>query len=402
MTTAERPKQLFSLRLVAALIAAGIAAFAAFMLLAAYAGDFRSGRDGRAHALSVAAVGFKGLVNLVGYSGGTAHLVRSEEELGTEDLLVLAVDERADRKALAALMQARAAKPTLLILPKWNTVPDDMRSGWVYAGGLYPPTYVAATVAAVRTVRIDQAERSGGTAAGTNWLEGIRLPVPKHAQTLSGDGVAPLIVAPGGKALLAQIGEGPHYVLADPDLMNNHGVKDPRTARAALLILAALNSTGAETVSFDLTINGFGRKPNALRLLFEPPFLALTLALIVAALLAGLHGALRFGPERREERAIAFGKSALVENSASLFSLVRREHRAGGAYADLVAEEAARASGAPANLRGSELEAYLDRLSAPDAPRYSELAARARAASDRDELVSAARALFSWRKELVQ
>ncbi|MDP8913529.1 MAG: hypothetical protein M3N39_08140, partial [Pseudomonadota bacterium] len=83
MATAARPKQLFNLRLVAALIAAGIAAFAAFMLLAAYAGDFRSGRDGRAHALSVAAVGFKGVVDLVGYSGGTAHLVRSEEELGT-------------------------------------------------------------------------------------------------------------------------------------------------------------------------------------------------------------------------------------------------------------------------------------------------------------------------------
>ena len=211
-----------------------------------------------------------------------------------------------------------------------------------------------------------------------------------------------LIVAPDGKALPVQIGECQHYDLADRDLMNNHGLKDPRTARAALQILAALNSTGAETVSFDLTINGFGRKPNALKLLFEPPFLALTLALVVAALMAGLHGAFRFGPQRREERAIAFGKSALVENSAGLFSFVRREHRAGGAYADLVAEEAARASGAPPNLRGAELEAYLDRLSPADRPRYSELAARAREASDRDELVSAARALYSWKKELVQ
>jgi hypothetical protein len=402
MAGAGQPKQLFNLRLVAALIAAGIAAFAAFIVLAAYAGDFRSGRDGRAHALSVAAVGFKGVVNLVENSGGTTHLVRSEEELGTEDLLVVAVDERSDRNALAALMNRRAAKPTLLILLKWNTVPDDLRSGWVYAAGLYPPAYVAASILAVRSVRIEQDGGSGGTAAGRNWLEGIRLPTPKQAQSLSGEGVAPLIVSPGGKALLAQLGEGPHYLLADPDLMNNHGLKDPRTARAALQILAALNSTGAETVSFDLTINGFGRKPNALKLLFEPPFLALTLALFVAALLAGLHGAFRFGPERRDDRAIAFGKSALVENSASLFSLVRREHRAGGAYADLIGEEAARASGAPPNLRGSELEAYLDRLSAPDALRYSELAARARAASDRDELVSAARALFSWKKELVQ
>jgi len=149
----------------------------------------------------------------------------------------------------------------LLILPKWNTLPDDMRSGWVYAGGLYPPAYVASSIRPVRMVRMEQDGRSGGTAAGTGWLDGIRLPVPKHAQTVSGDGAAPLIVAPGGKALLVQISDGPHYVLADPDLMNNHGLKDPRTARAALQILAALNSTGAETVSFDLTINGFGPSP---------------------------------------------------------------------------------------------------------------------------------------------
>lgn len=402
MAAAQAPKQLFNLRVLAALIAAGIAAFAAFMVLAAYAGDFRSGRDGRAHALSVAAVGFKGLVDLVGHSGGTAHLIRAEEELGTEDLLVLAIDERTERKALAALMRTRAAKPTLLILPKWLTVQDDLQPGWVYAGGLHEPAFVSKLLAELRPIGIDQDKKSRGTAYGAGWLEGISVPVPERAQSLSGEGVTPLIATAGGKALMAQIGEQPHYVLADPDLMNNHGLKDPRTARAALQILASLNSTGAETVSFDLTANGFGRKPNALRLLFEPPFLALTLALFVAALLAGLHGAFRFGPERREERAIAFGKSALVENSAGLVRLVRREHRAGRAYADVVAEEAARASGAPPNLRGSDLEAYLDRLSPPDAPRYSDLAARARAASDRGELVDAARALSLWKKELIQ
>ena len=59
----------FSTRLMVALIAAGIVAFAIFMLLMAYAGDFRSGRDGRPHALSVSAVGFKGIVRLVDLAG---------------------------------------------------------------------------------------------------------------------------------------------------------------------------------------------------------------------------------------------------------------------------------------------------------------------------------------------
>ena len=390
---------LFNLRVVAGLIAAGVVAFASFMVLAAYAGDFRSGRDGREHALSVAAVGFKGLVDLVEYSGGGAAMLRSEADLDTEDLVVVAIDERTDEDALAAMVKRREAKPTLLILPKWLTVNHQSVPGWVNSAGLRGPRYIERGLAKVEPVTIERWE-GGGKAKGAVWLEGIELPAPAIAQTISSPGSTALVSTPDGKALLAQFPGGPLYVLADPDLMNNQGLKDPRRAEAALQILNALNSTGAETVSFDLTLNGFGRKASVLRLAFEPPFLALTLALFVAALLAGLHGAFRFGPERHEERAIAFGKAALVENSAGLFRSARREHRAAGAYADLVAEEAARGAGAPANLRGEELEEYLDRLAPAGAARFSELARRARNAANRDELLRAARALFYWKKDL--
>jgi len=213
--------------------------------------------------------------------------------------------------------------------------------------------------------------------------------------------VTPLLAGPGG-ALLAQLDERPLYVLADPDLINNHALKNPRTARAALQLLDELSTTDARSIQFDVTLNGFGKQPNALKLIFEPPFLALTLSMFVAALLAGLHGVYRFGPEERDERAIAFGKAALVENSAGLIKLARREHRLGSAYAEVIAEEAARASGAPPGLRGADLEAYLDRLSPPDGPKFSRLAARAGAASDRSELVAAALALFSWKKEIIK
>ena len=73
----------------------------------------------------------------------------------------------------------------------------------------------------------------------------------------------------------------------------------------------------------------------------------------------------------------------------------------GGAYADLIREEAAHASAA-ANLRGEELDAYLDRFSAPDRPRFTELAGRAAAVADRHHLVSAAHALFLWKKDLIK
>jgi hypothetical protein len=202
--------------------------------------------------------------------------------------------------------------------------------------------------------------------------------------------------------MLAQIGDGPLYVLADPDLMNNHGLKDRATALAAVQILGRLNSTDSQSIIFDLTLNGFGKSPSVLKLPFEPPFLALSLALFIAVLLAGLHGAFRFGPEAREERAIAFGKLALVDNSAGLIQLAHREHRTGGAYVDLVRDSAAQASGAPPSLRGEALDDYLDRLSEQDGVSFTSLAESLRQASDRFQLLSAARALFQWKKDYIR
>jgi hypothetical protein len=284
--------QLFNLRLVAGLIAAGILAFAAFMVLLAYAGDFRSGRDGRPHAMSVSAVGFKGLFDLIGYAGGTARYIRSEAGLDTEDLVIVAVEDRIKPEDLAKLLERRQAKPTLIILPKWSTAPDRLRPGWVHRAGRVSPGPLERLIGDIQPVRLRLTPGGGGTAIGHVWLDEVRVPVPPAAQTASGDNLQPLIALPNGGALLARLGEQPHYLLADPDLMNNQGLKDPRTARAALLMLRELNSTGAEGVSFDLTLNGFARQRSALKLAFEPPFLALTLALFVAALsVSGPSGA---------------------------------------------------------------------------------------------------------------
>ena len=390
----------FSGRLMGALAAAGILAFAVFMVLMAYSGDFRS-PDGRPHALSVSAVGFQGAVKLVELSGGEARLVRDPAQWESEDLLVVTLEPMVDPAAVTRLVEEREGMPTLLVLPKWSVMPDPLKKNWVRGMGPIPARMVEGLVEPLGKVEIEQQPKSGPAADGRDLIEGVTVPLPAVVQTISGVGVEPLLSGPGGGAVLARMNESPLYVLADPDLLNNIGMKGPRSAEAALALLDGLNSTGAETIAFDLTMNGYVRRPNALKLAFEPPFLALTLAIFIAALLAGLHGAFRFGPAAEEARAIAFGKAALVENSAGLFRIARREHRTGGAYAELIREEAAHASGAQA-LRGADLDAYLDRLSGPDRPRFSSLAEQAAGAADRHALVSAARALFQWKKDLIQ
>ncbi len=393
---------LFSARTVIALVAAGVIGLALFLILTAYAGDLRGGgSDPRADALSKSAIGFHGLVRMIELSGGRTRLVRDEAVLGTEDLLVVFVEPRTDPERLAALLERRQKRPTLVILPKWQVIRDAAGGGRVRSVGSLPPEALERLLVQIGGIAVGIPSGSGRI-EGRELLEGLAMDSPQSPQVARGGLLLPLLAAGPEGAILSQMGEAPHYLLADPDLMNNHGLADAERARAAIEILGALNGPAAEGVAFDLTLNGLGSNRNPLRLAFEPPFLPLTLALFLAALLAGLHGAFRFGAPAQGGRAIAFGKSQLVENGAGLFKLARREHATGGGYAELMRETAAFDSGAHLALRDAELDAYLDRVSPEGGPRFSELAARARAAADASQLLAAARALFQWKKDLIK
>ena len=395
-------RAVFNPRLIAALLVAGLAAFGLFLVLLAYSGDFRSGRDGRPHALSASAVGFSGVVKLIGLAGGRPGTIRTAEGLDSEDLVVATIEPGTSPDALDSLLERRNDLPTLLVLPKWRVAPHPVKKGWVHAAGRIPPKSYEELLPAmgVEAVGLDRPARRVGH--GRNWAEGLEVPLPMPVQTMAGKNLHPLLATGEGAIVLAQVGEEPLYILADPDLLNNKGMRDPAAAKGALDLLTMVNWEDADAVSFDLTLNGFASRPNLLKLSFEPPFLPLTIAVVLAALLAGLHGANRFGPERAEPRAIAFGKAALVENSAALFRVARREHRTGAAYAEAIREAAARESGAHLALAEQDLDAYLDRVSPPGGPTFSELADRAAQADSRSALLSAARALYRWKKDLLK
>lgn len=392
----------FNPKLVFGLIAAGIVAFGALLLLLAFGTTPSVGREGRGHALSVAATGFRGLVDLVGEFRSTA-TIQGPEDFGVEELVVVAVEPQTHPADVARLMEQRHGRPTLIILPKWITIAEPTRRGWVRALG--PGAGVRTSEQLGRRIDLNIARAAkSGPAHGENILDGMEMPAPDTPQVIEGPDLTPVMVLPGGGTLVAQMGDQPHYLVADPDLLNNYGLREPARARAALQLIDSLNSTDAEYVAFDLTVNGIDTRqdrPSLLRFAFEPPFLAMTLALAIAALLAGLHGAVRFGAALREERAIALGKATLVENSAGLIRLAGRETRLGATYAEVIRQETARAVAAPP-LQTDALDAYLDRLGRPGAPRFSELAANLYLARDRASLIAAARALFQWKKDIIR
>jgi hypothetical protein len=299
------------------------------------------------------------------------------------------------------VLAARAAKVTLLVFPKWRAQRDAKKPGWVRISGLLPKSEPQGVLAPETRLAIAR-RKTGGEMLVTVPAHalGVQFPAPPVLQTASGGNLQPIVTDAAGRIVLGRIGESALYVLADPDLLNNHGVADPRRAAAALALLDFLNSTDAEAIYFDVTLNGLGSGKSPLKLMFEPPFLAVTLAIAAALLLAGLQAIARFGVPLRPQRAIAFGKAALVDNSAALVRKARREGRLGSRYADVVRERMAALLRLPPTMPADKIEQRLDALT--PGRQFSTLAADAANAGTPESVLGAARALHQWQQEAIK
>jgi len=376
----------------------GVLAFIAMLVLGAYAPDLRSGRNGGAHALSNAATGFSGLVRLAEATGRNPVIVRSEDQLKGEDLAVITPDH--GWTDLGKMMRWRGPRATLLVLPKWDTSPDQAKTGWVRVSGLLPAGDPARTLypAVPLTIVRERGDRTELRTVSFGAPSDLRFLAPAVVQTMSGKQLEPMITDAAGRIVLAKVKQQQLYILADPDLINNHGMGDERQAKAALALLDYLNTTGAKSVLFDVTANGLGRSQSPLKLAFDPPFLAVTLTIFAAMLLAAWQAFVRFGPVRRRERAIAFGKAALVDNSAALIRKAHRETSLGGRYVDVICDRAINLFRLPGTLDAKELSARMEALN-PDRS-FASAAGLARAARSCDELVRAAQSLNQWLEEI--
>ena len=380
--------------------AIGSLAFIAMLVLGAYAPDLRSAHNGGSHALSNAATGFSGLVRLAEDTGRRPVIVRSQPDLKNENLAVITPDHgSAD---LSKILEARGPRATLIVLPKWLTIPDPKNSGWVRVLTLLPTSDPERTLYPETPLKITRSKGHGEVLVSNpaDASRGLHFLAPAVVQTMSGKGLQPLITTPKGEILLAKLNRGNTYVLSEPDLINNHGMGDERQARAALALLDYLNSTGNDGILFDVTANGLGHSKSPLKLAFDVPFLAVTLTIFTAMLLAAWQALIRFGPVQNRERAIAFGKAALVDNSAALIRKAGREAHLGSRYVDLIRERAISLFRLPATLDPEALDARLEGLDTRRS--FASAAEAAINARSREELLGAAQSLNQWLEEVQQ
>ncbi|WDF72459.1 DUF4350 domain-containing protein [Novosphingobium sp. KACC 22771] len=358
--------------------------------------------DGGAHGGGRGLNGYGALYRLLEATGHSPDYARDDNGLRQPGLLILTPTHWAQGDELNRIVALhRPHGPVLVILPKWAAAPASteqpgVQEGWVRLGEARTPEWEG--------FLDDVGVGIAPAAAPVSDIRGMRAALPYPAKTMAGTGrrLRPAITDAGGRILAARYDQQNLALIFEPDLANNAGFAREENAAITLRLIEDLLPAGQGAVTFDLTLNGLGREPNLLTLAFTPPYLAVTLALILAGVAVLWRAYARFGPPLAPVRDIAFGKRALAENSAGLIRRARRFHLLPAPYADAARGRIAAALGLgphgdPAMIDDAIERALLARTLAARAPEHSYTAASAalRAARRPTEILRAARQLHA-------
>jgi len=391
----------FSARTVGILMAIAIISFGAVMVLAGWAPELRNRDQAGDHPYSTSAIGYNGIVQFLDAQGYPVEISRLEHRLTERDWGVMIVT--VSPQGMGDKLHALTLQPTtLIVLPKWIGETDRLNKK------------------RQRDTRFMDARRLNDLLGQLDIHGEIgRIDVPRLTDTPFGDmalrpdlkmqvirsnSLVPIAWTDDG-ILLGKLGDQEIYVLADPDMLNTFGLARRENARFAVQLMDWLRYDEAEPIIFDATLHGFVRSENLLQMMFDIPFVGATLAALFAGFLLGWAALVRFGPTTRETRVIALGKQALVDNSAGLFTMARRETRLAPGYLTMMRRRVAREIAAPRTMTEAQLSALFDRLGPEEqsGKTFSQIERGLRTASaSREELMTRARELYRWRRDILR
>ena len=319
-TARGRPGELFSPRVLLAIIAIGIIAFVGMLYLELFADAGDPDLEIGPSTYSRSAVGHKALLETLRRLDVPVVVsrFRSGEKASSGGLLVLA--EPDGSKSSAALLDEFGDLPHgLLVLPKWRGDRDIAKPRWVKKMELVPVPFAETTLDDAQmpaklqrltgTFTIDVPDL-GGT---------IELTDP---QIMVGSKLKPIVTLKNGILIGEMRSSGRQWVLSDPDLISNHGIDEADNAVVAVSMIERLRAGGV--VIFDETIHGFEQRPNLLEAAFKLPFSMVTLSAAIAIALAVWAGMTRFGRPEPAARALQPGKVTLIRTTADLLHQARR------------------------------------------------------------------------------
>lgn len=349
---------------------------------------------------SVSAIGHRGLVDMlekldipvIKSRGDSAH----KAEHGLLIVIEPTVSDDASKQRLRDLVNA--APRVLVVLPKWYgsaTVGAD----WIDEAYLLPHTEIDEVLHSLNLQYEVSISRIGKTS--TEFVGDFKKSpqIRYNPQTVDvGQNYAPIVYDNLGYALLFK--DEQKYVLTDPDILNNHGLRSPENALFAINLIDKLREGGPVVV--DEVIHGYAQQPSLLRTLFRFPLVLATMQVLICALLAIWAAMVRFGPKKAAPPPIAPGKDFLIQNTAAL--LRYGGHHANALQRYLVQSVAAvrHALHAPA-LPPTQLTTWLENVRKIRGGTISlvDLEREAITADSPQRTVEVADRVYRWRMEMI-
>jgi hypothetical protein len=261
--------------------------------------------------------------------------------------------------------------------------------------------------------RAEVARETGNVVTWTTNALGLTPSLASPIQLVRGQGLRAVIAGEGGM-LLAEITDPTVtrnrkiWVLADPDVISNHGLAREGNAALAVAIIKRLRS-GNGSVVFDETVHGFLAKPESpFMLLFRFPFVVATVQGLIAVALLLWATMARFGAPQSAPPPLSAGRGSLLQNMAKLIEFTGHQPVMVARYVQETVRDVARQLHAPRELAGKGLIAWLQRVGGARGVeidcgalmhRADELGAARR--RDPSSLVRLARDTHKWKGEIL-
>ena len=365
---------------------------------------------------SRSALGHAGLAQMLERLG--IRVVKSRydslRKLGDEDLLVIAEPEMTP-EILSEAQRLLDAETVLLVLPKREGTPSRTHSGWIADSALRSETEIQEIL-----TMLDLDATIAYTRQAPVWKHnelGVTPQIAAPIQLITAQGMWPIVGTDRG-ALVGEFQRGRHllWVLADPDVIENHGLTRGANAAFAVALINKLRGDSG-TVVFDETVHGYGYvapPASPLKLLFTFPYVLATAQgfLAIGLLLWATVG--RFGKAEPVPPALDAGKRGLIQNVAELLGFAGHHEIVVQRYVQEALRDAARQLHAPPALAEGKLISWLNRVGAlrgvevdcaAIVGRMDEIRAkgamRAKGSGEAGALMSVARDMYRWKRGII-
>ena len=358
--TSAGPFQLLTLVLV---ITIGLAAF----LVGSYLQIFDDGSGEPwttdANSFSHSAIGHRAFIETLRKLGipVVVSRFRTLDRVGDNDLLLLI---EPDAKAGDELLSKLDSVPhVLLVLPKWEGRTDIQKPTWIDRMDLLPEDDIQQVLR--NAVTGGEIIRKDGAVTDKTSQFGGQLSISDPQYLALNDlPLEPILRIPEGILAVERKGAvNQLWVLSDPDLLSNAGLDDADNGVVAVSLIRRLLPRGGSVI-VDETSHGFEQRPNLLRVLLHPPFIAVGIAGIATLLVLAWAGITRFGAPQAETVGLAAGKLTLVRNAAQLLRLGTTASNLTLSYRRLVLADAIAELHGPPGLDELNQAAWLDRAAA--------------------------------------